>query len=86
VVTYRSAGACFLLTHGVDGFIVQPGDIKGLSDYIGRLISSPNLIRVMGDMAYRRSKDFRTKSVCAGWLDLLGRLGVLEPGATQVNK
>lgn len=42
------------VTDGVEGFLVQPGDVEALADRIGRLLADPELARRMGEAARRK--------------------------------
>lgn len=45
-----------VITDGQEGFLIEPGDVKALSDRMVRLGNDANLRRRMGQAAYRRVK------------------------------
>ncbi|MGO8822847.1 MAG: glycosyltransferase family 4 protein [Desulfomonilaceae bacterium] len=49
-----AGAACEMITDGLNGFLVNPGDIKGISEKIGRLISDRALLVQMGEAALDR--------------------------------
>jgi glycosyltransferase involved in cell wall biosynthesis len=48
IVATRVDGASEAIQHGVNGFLVETGDVKGLSHYVGLLIGDKHLRNVMG--------------------------------------
>jgi len=48
IVATRVDGASEAIQHGANGFLVEAGDVKGLSHYVGLLIEDKNLRDVMG--------------------------------------
>ena len=57
VVSTAAGGVPELLQNGRQGFIVQPGDAKGLSQGISTLLNDGNLRREMGAAASLRAKE-----------------------------
>jgi poly(glycerol-phosphate) alpha-glucosyltransferase len=43
------------ITHGVDGFLVEPGDIQGLADRVIELIRNPELVATMSAAAFDKA-------------------------------
>ena len=71
VVSYSCpAGPRDIITDGVDGFLVAPGDEEGLADRICRLIGDPGLRKRMGEAAYRSSERYDLGRITAMWMDL----------------
>jgi len=58
VVASRVGGVPELVREGVDGLLVEPGDIAGLSDAMIRLLSDSNLRSMMGRAGRERVRDF----------------------------
>lgn len=48
IVATRIDGASEAIQHGTNGFLVEAGDVKGFSHYVGLLIKDKNLRNVMG--------------------------------------
>lgn len=42
------------ITDGVEGFLIEPGDIDGLADRLSRLLDDPDLAQRMGEAARRK--------------------------------
>lgn len=59
-----------ILTDGVDGILVEEGDIEGLAKGLLRLIKDENLRRQMGAAAYKNSEHFSEEKVMAQWVEL----------------
>jgi len=57
-ITARTAATETMLTHGVDSWLVPPGDPKALADAIVHLVQSPELLQKLGDGA---RQSYRTK-------------------------
>lgn len=57
VVSTRTGAVPDVVRDGVDGFVVEVGDVCGLADALERLISSSELRRTMGAAAERRARD-----------------------------
>jgi glycosyltransferase involved in cell wall biosynthesis len=51
VIASRVAGIPDVVTDGVDGILVEPGDVAGLAAALARLAGDPELRRRLGDAA-----------------------------------
>jgi len=49
VVGARAGGVPAVIDDGVDGFLVEFGDVSALADRIERLVRAPDLAREMGE-------------------------------------
>ena len=49
VIATRVAGVAELVEDGVSGFLVAPGDVKGLAERMADLLAAPDLCRAMGE-------------------------------------
>ena len=58
IVATAVGGVPQVITDGVDGLIVPPGDPGALADAIGRVVSDPLLRRRLGEGATLRSSMF----------------------------
>ena len=64
VVAARIGGIPEVVKHGVNGFLVDPGDVEGLTARVSELIESPDLRSAMGLAARQRvERYFTTKPV-----------------------
>ncbi len=54
VVATRVGGVPDVVSDGVDGFLVEPGDVEGLAGRLGRLAADPELARRMGEAGRER--------------------------------
>ena len=61
-----------VITHGIDGFLVEHGDIKRLAEYLCKLSQDHQLREQLGQNAYRKVKDeFLFPHMQANWFSLL---------------
>jgi glycosyltransferase involved in cell wall biosynthesis len=77
VVASRVGGIPDLVTHGVHGMLVTPGDADELAGALGRVLSSPALAGTLAANARQRAADYR-------WDALAGR--VLEVYRQAVSR
>lgn len=56
VVTTPVGGIPEAITDGVEGFLVQPGDVAALRDRLQRLLTDPELARRMGEAGRRKAE------------------------------
>jgi glycosyltransferase involved in cell wall biosynthesis len=64
VVATRTGGIPEVIDDGVNGFLVEPGDLGGLAERVIRLISDPDLRRRMGDAGLARIEhDFALRPI-----------------------
>jgi len=54
VVATRVGGVPDVVRDGVDGFLVEPGDVEGLAQRLGELAADPDLTRTMGEAGKTR--------------------------------
>jgi glycosyltransferase involved in cell wall biosynthesis len=54
VVSTRVGGIPEAVSDGIEGYLIDPGDVAALADRLGRLASNPGLARQMGDAARRK--------------------------------
>jgi glycosyltransferase involved in cell wall biosynthesis len=81
VVASAVGGVPEVLTDGVDGLLVVPGDVSGLADAIARLARSPSLRQQIGEAGYRTviarfSLDAMVREVQAVYDEELARAGI----------
>lgn len=56
-----------VITEGVDGYLVEEGNVAALADRMLRLIEDKDLRKRMGQEAYKNSERFSEESVMAQW-------------------
>jgi glycosyltransferase involved in cell wall biosynthesis len=75
LVSFNSpCGPKDLIREGVNGFLIQTGDIKALSDRIIALIESQDLRRSMGKAAKDLSADYKIETIMPQWIHLFERV------------
>jgi glycosyltransferase involved in cell wall biosynthesis len=67
IVASRTGGIPDVITDGVSGLLVPPGDPEALARTIDHVLSSPDLVRRLGEAARERAKDY-------DWEVLAGRV------------
>jgi len=77
-------GPSDIITDGVDGFLVEPGDIDGLGAAIKRLVTMPaRERRAMREAAVRRSADFDDDVVVERWRQILTSVAQRQVTSTR---
>jgi len=84
VVATRVGGVPDVVTDGVDGFLVEPGDIEALADRLERLALDPELRSAMGEAGRTRVLPRYAVSRLIDDIDRLYR-SLLQPSST-VNR
>jgi glycosyltransferase involved in cell wall biosynthesis len=59
-----------LITDGVNGFLVQSGDINGLATKINQLIESADLRKLMSATAKKTASGYRVEKIMKQWINL----------------
>jgi glycosyltransferase involved in cell wall biosynthesis len=68
VISYDcQTGPRDIITSGVDGYLIQPGDIRELSKKLALLITDNNLRRRLGLQARDIIMRFNEKTICSRW-------------------
>ncbi len=65
VVATKLRGIREIVTDGVDGFLVEPGDIEAAAAVIARLKREPQLMKEVGERARNRAQEFDWKKIHA---------------------
>ena len=75
VVASDVGGIPLQITNGVNGFLVQPTDIRGFADRVIELLKSPDLAKSIGKQAREtvRNKFLMTR-ILKDYLDLFNEL------------
>lgn len=63
-----------VISDGVDGYLVDEGDVTGLADRLFTLMADPQLRKTMGAAAYNASERFDEEKIMALWADLFESL------------
>ena len=63
-----------VVTDGVDGILVEEGDVRGLAKALKRLMDDRELRRKMGEAAYKASDRFDEEMIMRQWLQLFEEL------------
>ena len=67
--TYASLNE--IIKNGVDGVVVNEGDVEGYVNRLKELMSNTNLRNMMARKAISTSQRFSSKSIAKKWWDLL---------------
>ena len=75
VVSYACpVGPKSIISDGVDGFLVPPGDEEAFASRICELIADRTLRRRMGSEAIKKAERFKPETVITQWVDLFKQL------------
>ncbi|MCQ2146059.1 MAG: glycosyltransferase [Bacteroidales bacterium] len=75
IVSFKcKCGPLDVVTDGVDGFLVEEGDVRGLADKMSILMNDDSLRKRMGAAAYKASDRFDEKKIMAQWNNLFKEL------------
>lgn len=75
IVSFRcKCGPSDVVSSGVDGFLVEEGNIQGLAEDLIKLIESPELRHQMGTVAIRSSARFDEQRIMNCWMELFNTL------------
>ena len=65
IVGVRKLAIPELVTHGKNGFVAKPGNVKELAKYLRILIKNKDLRKKMGNESYKKVKNYDLKQVSA---------------------
>jgi glycosyltransferase involved in cell wall biosynthesis len=65
VIGTRVGGIPFAIVEKITGLLVEPGNVNELSDALERILSDPELARLLGTNGYQYVKEHFTWSACA---------------------
>lgn len=75
IVSFKcKCGPKDVVTDGVDGFLVEEGDVKGLADKLTILMNDDELRKRMGAAAYKASERFDESKIMNQWNNLFKEL------------
>ncbi len=73
-----------IITHGVDGFLVAPGDVSGLAARIREIASStPAELAPIRRAAHRRAIEYSDEHVTERWVSFMAHLIAAKPGTVS---
>lgn len=71
VVVADDCGASEYIRSGVDGFVVQPGNVQQMRSALSELIGDPAGARRIGQNAYATAKRYTPEAFCNAVLDIV---------------
>jgi len=74
ILATSGSGFNEVLTDGVDGLLVRPGDPAALAEAAIAALGDPALLARLGDAARKRAADFTVDAMAAGLMEVYGRL------------
>jgi poly(glycerol-phosphate) alpha-glucosyltransferase len=74
------------ITDGVEGFLVDDGDIEALAERLVRLLTSPQLVARMSEAARRKAAEHDHRHFLEDWGCVLDRIVELKPGRTRLEE
>jgi glycosyltransferase involved in cell wall biosynthesis len=74
VVAAAAGGPAELITSGVDGILVTPGDSEGLATELRRLVADPGLRARLSSAGRERSREFAPERAVASLLKIYGQV------------
>jgi glycosyltransferase involved in cell wall biosynthesis len=80
VVATRVGGVPDVIRDGIDGFLVEPGDVDALAERLGRLAADPALAARMGEAGRERVLERYSVERLVGDVDALYRKLLAEKG------
>jgi glycosyltransferase involved in cell wall biosynthesis len=86
IVSTTVGGIPDMVRNGLEGYLVEPGEIAGLADAVGRLLSSRSLRLQMGGAAQRRiAASFSSDDAISAFSSLYDESGAYNRQTTQVS-
>jgi poly(glycerol-phosphate) alpha-glucosyltransferase len=73
------------ITDGVDGFLVEPGDIEQLAERVVRVLRDPDLAARLGEAALRKAKGHGYDTFLSDWRGVLEAAVANKPDRTQLE-
>lgn len=67
-----------VISDGADGWLVDDGDIVGLSEKMGALIADKEIRQKMGRMARSKAENYKIECIGAQWIELFEQLTLKE--------
>ena len=74
VVSFKGDGPCDIITDGVDGFLVEQGDVKTFARRVCQLMDDAELCRQMGQAAKAAARRYAPEQILPQWKALFASL------------
>ena len=71
VISTKVSGATDLIIHGVNGYLVDDGDVDGLANYMKLIINSDEIINRMGTEAAKVNEYVKLEKIAEQWEKLI---------------
>ena len=79
-VIFNTPGLEDVISEGVNGFVVEQDDLKGMAEKVADLLSNPQRRASMGEHAIELSKRFDRKVICKRWESLIDTVLSVDAG------
>ncbi len=76
-------GPADIITHELDGFLVQDRDINRYADFVCQLIESLGLRQIMGAIGVKAAQRYQADNIMPQWQDLFVSLTSKEPSSRR---
>jgi poly(glycerol-phosphate) alpha-glucosyltransferase len=73
------------LTHGVDGYLVEPGDLQGMADHMLELIRDPQLAARLSQGALEKAKHHEPLALLHDWHQVIEEVIERKPRRTTIE-
>jgi glycosyltransferase involved in cell wall biosynthesis len=77
IVSTRVGGVPYLLDHGTNALLIEPGDAEGLAAAVRRIICEPGLASQLSNGARRKAENFDWRVILPKWEGLFSSLNPL---------
>lgn len=79
VISTTAGGIPDAITHKKDGFLIEPGDVSSLTNYMNKLLLSPKLREQIGEQALNKfTNNFIPKVIIPQIIEVYEELGVMN--------
>ena len=71
IVTTKVSGTDELVQEGINGYVVEIGDVEGMACALRKLMSNEHLIQQMGENSIKMKSQFQIETILAEWYRLI---------------